>query len=99
LSVDELVLGPPRVDRAALDVHADLGAGKCLHLHFAGRRAVDGVGGDRTERVDREVDDATTDLLVGVERHLDRSVRDVGIRLQVGDRGHDLGDARLVVGA
>ena len=39
------------------------------------------------------------DLLVGREADARGCVRDLGVRFQVGDRGHDLGDARLVVGA
>ena len=68
-------------------------------LHLAGGRAVDRVGGDGAEALDREVDDAAADLLVGVERDLHRAVRDLRVRDEIGDRGHDLGDAGLVVGA
>ena len=68
-------------------------------LHLAGRRAVDGVRRDRAELVDGKVDDAAADLLVGVEHDLDRAVREVGIRDEIADRGEDLGDAGLVVGA
>jgi hypothetical protein len=67
-------------------------------LHLARRRAVDGVRGDRAEGVDGEVDDTPADLLVRVERHLHRAVRNVAVGLQVPDRGHDLRDAGLVVG-
>ena len=42
---------------------------------------------------------AVADLLVGREADADGRMRDLGVRLQVGDRGHDLGHARLVVGA
>ena len=87
------------MDRAAADLHPHLRAGERLRLHLAGRRAVDGVGGDGAELLDRKVDDAAADLLVGVEHDLDRAVRDVGIRGEIADRGEDLGDAGLVVGA
>ena len=97
--VHELALGPARVDRAAADLHPHLRARERLGLHLAGRRAVDGVRGDRAELVDREVDDAAADLLVGVEHDLDRAVRDLGMGDEIGDGGEDLGDAGLVVGA
>ena len=42
---------------------------------------------------------AARDLLVDREADANRRVRLAGIPLQVRDRGHDLGDARLVVGA
>ena len=80
-------------------LHPHLRAGERLGLHLAGRRAVDGVRGDGAELLDGEVDDAAADLLVGVEDDLDRAVRDVGVRGEVADRGEDLGDAGLVVGA
>ena len=87
------------MDRAAADAHPHLRAGERLGLQLAGGRAVDRVGGDRAEALDREVDDAAADLLVGVERDLHRAVRDLRVRDEIGDRGHDLGDAGLVVGA
>ena len=89
----------PGMDRAALDRHPHLRAGERLALHLACGRAVDRVRGDRAERVDREVDDAAADLLVRVERDLDRAVRHLGMRYEIRDRGHDLGDPGLVVGA
>ena len=39
------------------------------------------------------------DLLVGREGDAQRRARQLGMGRQVRDRGHDLGDARLVVGA
>ena len=53
----------------------------------------------RAEGLDRKVDDAAADLLVRVEGDLHRPVRDVGLRDEVGDGCHDLGDAGLVVGS
>ena len=50
------------------------------------------------KRVEVEVVGAARDLLVDGEADADRSVRRAGIPLQVRDRGHDLGDAGLVVG-
>ncbi len=97
--VDELALRPAGVDRAAADLHPHLRAGERLLLHLAGGRAVDGVRGDRAERLDREVDDAAADLLVGVEGDLHRPVRQLRVGDEIRDRGHDLRDARLVVRA
>ena len=48
---------------------------------------------------DGEVDHAAADLLIRVEDDLDGSVRNVWIRGEIADRGKDLGDAGLVVGA
>jgi hypothetical protein len=85
------------MDRAPVDAHADLRAGERLGLQLAGGRPVDRVGGDSAEALDREVDDAAPDLFVRVERHLDDSVGNLGLRREIGDRRHDLRDAGLVV--
>ena len=87
------------MDRAPAHAHPDLRGGERLVLDLAGGGAVDRVRGDCAERVDREVDDAASDLLVGVERDLHRAVLQLGMRDEVGDGGHDLRDPRLVVRA
>ena len=81
--VHELATRPAGMDRAPVDAHADLRAGERLGLQLAGGRAVDRVGGDGAEALDREVNDAAADLLVRVEGDLDRAVRDFRIRDEI----------------
>ncbi len=51
------------------------------------------------EAVDVEVLGAATHLLVDRERDADRHARPLRMTSEIRDRGHDLGDPRLVVGA
>src|SRR5579884_292623 len=97
--VHELSLRPPGMDRTAVDAQAHLRAGERLRLQLAGGRAVDGVARSGAEALDGEVHDAAADLLVRVERDLHGAVRDLRLRGEMGDRGHDLGHAGLVVGS
>jgi hypothetical protein len=57
------------------------------------------VGARGPEALDVEARGAAADLLVGREADAQRRARQLGVCGQVGDRGHDLGDAGLVVGA
>ena len=72
---------------------------KGLVLEGAGRLAVHGVGEVGPELFEIDLVDAAADLLVRREQDLDRAVPDVGIVDQDLRRRHDLGYARLVVGA
>ncbi len=97
--VDQLVLGVAGVDVVALD-EDDGGVGaEGLVLDLAEVRAVEGVGVVGAEGLDVEVLGAAADLLVGGEGDADRAVEELGVVLHPGHRGHDLGDAGLVVGA
>ena len=62
-------------------------------------RAVERVGEVGAEALEVEVVDAVADLLVDGEADPRSGARDVGVGDELGDRGHDLGDAGLVVGA
>ena len=70
-----------------------------LVLQLAGLRAVERVGARGAEALDVEPRRALADLLVGREADPQRRPRQLGVRGQVRDRGHDLGHAGLVVGA
>ena len=76
-----------------------LGAGERLVLQLAHGRAVHRVGAHGAEALDVEAQRAAADLLVGGEADPQRRARQLGVRGEVGDRGHDLRDAGLVVGA
>ena len=97
--VDELAGREPGVDLDAVDGDDRLGAGEGLVLELAHGRAVQRVGAPGPEALDVEVRGALADLLVGGEADAQRRARQLGMCGQVGDRGHDLGDAGLVVGA
>ena len=97
--VDELAGREAGVDVDAVDRHDHLGAGEGLVLQLAHGRAVQRVGAARPEALDVEERGALADLLVGREADAQGRARQLGVRGQVGDRGHDLGDAGLVVGA
>ena len=70
-----------------------------LVLQFALHAAVDGVGEVGAESLDVEEIHAAAHLLIGREADADFAVFDFGMREQVLRGGHDLGHARLVVGA
>ncbi len=97
--VDELALRPAGVDVDALEDDGHLGARERLVLDLAGLGAVERVGAGGAEALDVEQRRALADLLVGREADLQRGAGELGVRGQVGDRGHDLGHAGLVVGA
>ena len=84
---------------APLDGHLGRGGVEVLVLQLADRAAVHGVGEIAAELGDVELVGAQADLLVGVEADAHLAVLDLGMSLQVGHRGDDLGDAGLVVGA
>ena len=86
------------MDAATVEHDDRLRGRERLVVDAADLGAVHRVGEVGTVGVDVEVDRAEPDLLVDGEGHAKRSARLVGAD-QVGDRGHDLGDAGLVVGA
>ena len=79
-------------------VTVDLERRERLVLELAELRAVERVGARGAEPLDVEQRRPLADLLVGRERDPQRRPRQLRVRGQVGDRGHDLGDAGLVVG-
>ena len=97
--VDELARREAGVDLDAVDRHDHLGAGERLVLQLAHGRAVQRVGATRPETLDVEARGALADLLVRRETDAQGRAGQLGVRGQVGHRGHDLGDAGLVVGA
>ena len=97
--VDEDPVREARVDLDAGHGDRRLQRRERLVLDLAERRAVHRVGAARAERRDVEQRRALADLLVGREADADRRPRQLGMGVQVGDRGHDLRDAGLVVGA
>ena len=84
---------------APVDGHDEARRGERLVVQLARGRAVERVRRLGPEALDVEVVGARAELLVGVEADAQRPVRKLGMRDQVRDRRHDLGDARLVVGA
>ena len=84
---------------AAPDRDDDLPRVEGLGLDLAELGAVERVGVLGAEPLEIDVLRAARDLLVHREADTQRRMLDVGIPLQVGDRRHDLGHARLVVGA
>jgi hypothetical protein len=97
--VHHLPLRRPRMDAMAADADTHLGCGERLVVDPPDLGAVQRVGEVRSECVDVEVLDAAADLLVHGEADADRRVLDLRVADEIGDRGHDLGHARLVVGA
>ena len=97
--VHELPLRRAGMRRAAADRDVDLGGVERLRLDLAELGAVERVGVLRPEPLEVEVLGAACDLLVDGEADADRRVRELRIALQVRDRGHDLRDTGLVVGA
>ena len=97
--VDQLPGGEARVDVDPLDRDDRLGAGEGLVLELADGRAVERVGAARAEGLDVEERGAEADLLVGREGDPQVRPRQLRVGGEVGDRGHDLGDPGLVVGA
>ena len=97
--VDEPVLAPAGMLGAPVDGHDEARRGERLVVQLAGGRAVERVRRLGPEALEVEVVGARAELLVGVEADAQRPVRQLGMRDQVRDRRHDLGDARLVVGA
>ena len=89
----------PGMDAVALDPDPDLRRGERLVVDAADLRAVERVREVGAELLDVEVVDAAADLLVDGEADPDRRMLDLGMRREIGDRAHDLRDARLVVGA
>jgi hypothetical protein len=87
------------MDVDAVDGDDRLGRGEGLVLQLAHGRAVERVRAAGAEALDVEARSALADLLVGREADAQRRARQLGVRGQVGDRGHDLRDAGLVVGA
>ena len=75
------------------------GCVEILVLELADCAAVDRIGEIGAESRDVEVIDAPSHLLVGGEADADLAVCDLGMRQQILGGGHDLGHARLVVGA
>ena len=70
-----------------------------LDLELAQLAAVERVRDVGAERFEVEVLGAVADLLVDRERDADRRLRRPSPSGEIGDRGHDLRDAGLVVGA
>ena len=82
-----------------LDRDRHLDGAERLVLELAELRAVDRVGAERAEPLDVEQRGALADLLVGRERDPQRRARQLRVRGQMRDGGHDRRDAGLVVGA
>ena len=97
--VHEPVLAPAGMLGAPVDGHDEARRGERLVVQLAGGRAVERVRRLGPEALEVEVVGARAELLVGVEADAQRPVRKLGMRDQVRDRRHDLGDTRLVVGA
>ena len=89
----------PGMDAVPFDPDPHLGGGERLVVDAADLGAVERVREVGAELLDVEVVDAAADLLVDGEADADRRVLDLGMRREVRDRAHDLGDAGLVVGA
>jgi hypothetical protein len=97
--VDEDVLRVAGVHGAPPEPHARLERRERLVLDLARGAAVERVRDLRPERLEVDVVDAVTDLLVRGEHDAHRAARDLGVADEVPDGGHDLGDAGLVVRA
>ena len=92
-------LAVPGMRRAAADRHGHPRRVERLRLDLAQLRAVERVGVAGAEALDVEMVGAARDLLVDGEADADRRVLELGMALQICDRGHDLRHAGLVVGA
>ena len=97
--VHELAGGEARVHVDAVDDQVGAGGRERLVLELPDGGAVERVGAARPEALDVEQRGALPHLLVGREADADRRPRQLRVGGEVGDRGHDLGHARLVVGA
>ena len=97
--VHELAGRPAGVDVDAVHGQLHLDGAERLVLQLARLRAVERVRAARAEALDVEQRRALADLLVGREADAQRRARELRVRGQVRDRGHDLGHAGLVVGA
>ena len=97
--VHELALRVARVDADAGEGDLQLDGREGLVLDLADDRAVDRVGEVGAEALEVEVVGAVADLLVDGEADPRVRARELGPRGEVGDRGHDRGDAGLVVRA
>ncbi len=98
-AVDELPFRGSRVGSTAVDGDQDLLRRERLVLERTEAGAVKRVGEVRAELVEVEMDRATTHLLVDRETDTHRSACQLRMLREPRDRRHDLGDARLVVGA
>ena len=96
--VDQLPLREARVHAHAGEADGRLERREGLVLDLARGRAVEGERRCGTERLEVEELRAVPDLLVGREGDPERPVRELGVRDEVLDGGHDLGHAGLVVG-
>ena len=96
--VHHLVLRRAGMDAVSFDADPHLGGGEGLVVDPADLGAVERVREVGAEPLDVEVVDAPADLLVDGEADADRCMVDVGMRREVRDRTHDLGNAGLVVG-
>ena len=96
-AVHELSLGRSRVGAAAADRDAHRARRERLDLELADPRTVERVGDIGPERIEVEVLGAASYFLVDREGDAHRGTRRIRPLGQIGDRLHDLGDARLVV--
>src|ERR1700693_843026 len=96
---DELPGRLPRVDVDAVDREDCLHCTESLVLKLAERGAVDRVRELRAEAIYVEQGCALADLLVWREGNPQRRTRQLRMRGEVRHRGHDRGDAGLVVSA
>ena len=94
-----LALGEARMGRDALDGDGGAVGRKGLVLDIAGGFAVHRIGEVGAELFQVDLVDAAADLFVGREQDLDGAVLDLRVLNQELRRIHDLGEARLVVGA
>ena len=83
----------------AFELHGDGVGREAFEFELAAAAAIERVRADGAESRHVEVIGATTDLLIRRERNANGTMRDLGMRQKVLDRGHDLRDASLVVGA
>ncbi len=97
--VDHLPLGVAGVAVVADDREGREVSVECLAFNLTDFAAVEGIGGLHAELREIEMGSTHTDLFVGRERHTDGGARDVRIRQQHLDGGHDFGDARLIIRA
>ncbi len=88
-----------RMDSNAGNSDVDAVGREGLGLDRAGGTAVHRISEFGAELLQIDFVDTASDLLVRGEQHPDRAVADAGIFHQDLRRGHDLGDAGLVVGA
>ena len=97
--IDHLALGEAGMDAHAPDGHERSARVEVLALERADFAAVERVGIGRAEERNVEVFRAAGHFLVGGEADAQARMRHLGMGLDPGDHLHDLGDARLVVGA